>query len=348
MDEALRDASYVITTFQVGGLEGFRSDYEVPLSYGVDQCIGDTLGPGGIFRAQRSIPVMMDIAARMERLCPNALILQYVNPMAIVCWALGTTKARFVGLCHGVQTTMDLIAGYVGLPKEEIDFTAAGINHMSWFLRLQHKGRDLYPELRERFEDPAYYVNEKVRGEAFRHFGLFMTESTGHLSEYLPYFRKNERALSSYCDEPGFGGESGAYYKWCASWGRKYDGQDILAGESDALPERSIEYGSWVIEAETLGRTFKLTGNVINRGMIENLPQDCCAEGPIFVGPVGAAPDDRGAAAQPVRGAEPHQHQRPAARRRGGAVGRARAPHAGLRDGPADRRGAHAARDPRE
>lgn len=287
LDDALRDASYVITTFQVGGIEGFRSDTEVPLSYGVDQCIGDTLGPGGIFRAQRSIPVMMDVAARVEALCPKALILQYVNPMAMVCWALGTTKARFVGLCHGVQTTMDLIAGYLGLPKDEIDFTAAGINHMSWFLDLRHQGRDLYPDLRERFERPEYYVNEKVRGEAFRHFGYFMTESTGHLSEYLPYFRKNERALKTYCDEPGFGGETGAYYKWCASVGRKYDGQDILAGESAALPPRSIEYGSWVIEAERLGRPFKLTGNVINRGMIANLPEDCCAEGPLWVDRTG-------------------------------------------------------------
>ncbi len=287
LDEALRGADYVITTFQVGGLEGFRSDYEVPLSYGVDQCIGDTLGPGGIFRAQRSIPVMMDLAKRMETLCPGALILQYVNPMAMVCWALGTTKARFVGLCHGVQTTMDLIAGYLGVPKDEIDFTAAGINHMSWFLDLRHRGRDLYPELRDKFEQPEYYVNEKVRGEAFRHFGYFMTESTGHLSEYLPYFRKNRRAMESYCDEPGFGGETGAYYKWCASVGRKYDGHDILAGESAELPARSIEYGSWVIEAELLGRPFKLTGNVINRGMIENLPTDCCAEGPLYVDRTG-------------------------------------------------------------
>jgi alpha-galactosidase len=158
---------------------------------------------------------------------------------------------------------------------------------MSWFLELKHGGRDLYPELREKFERPEYYVNEKVRGEAFRHFGYFMTESTGHLSEYLPYFRKNRRALEGYCDEPGFGGESGAYYRWCEAVGRKYDGQDILAGESDTLPPRSIEYGSWVIEAEVMNRPFKLTGNVTNRGMIENLPPDCCAEGPLWVDRTG-------------------------------------------------------------
>jgi alpha-galactosidase len=284
---AVRDADYVITTFQVGGLEGFKSDYTIPLQFGVDQCIGDTLGPGGIFRALRSIPVMMDLAADMEELCPDAHLLQYVNPMAMLCWALGTTNVKFVGLCHGVQTTLDLISGYVDVPKEEIDFLCAGINHMGWFLDIRHEGRDLYPVLRERFEDPAYYVNEKVRGEVFRHFGYFMTESTGHLSEYLPYFRKNQAALDLYCDEPGFGGESGAYYYWCESVGHKYNEQDILAGESAELPPRSVEYGSYVIEALEMGRTFKLNGNVTNGGMITNLPADCCGEGPIYVDRTG-------------------------------------------------------------
>jgi alpha-galactosidase len=230
---------------------------------------------------------MIDLAKDMEELCPDAYILQYVNPMAMVCWALGTTNIKFVGLCHGVQTTLDLISGYIDVPKEEIDFLCAGINHMGWFLDIRHKGRDMYPLLRERFELPEYYVNEKVRGEAFRHFGYFMTESTGHLAEYLPYFRKNQKALDLYCDEPGFGGESGAYYYWCESVGDKYNEQDILAGESDALPSRSVEYGSYVIEALETGRTFKLNGNVINGGMITNLPADCCGEGPIYVDKTG-------------------------------------------------------------
>ena len=136
--------------------------------------------------------------------------------MAMCCWALGTVEGlRFVGLCHGVQTTMDLIASYTGHRKDEIDFVAAGINHMAWFLRLEKDGRDLYPLLKSNFEKPGFYANEKVRGEVMRHFGYFMTESTGHLSEYLPYFRKNRKALELYCDEPGFGGETGAYYHYC-------------------------------------------------------------------------------------------------------------------------------------
>jgi len=285
--EAVKDADYIIATFQIGGIKGFEYDYKIPLKYGVDQCIGDTLGPGGVFRSLRSIPVMLDLAKDMDELCPEAYLLNYVNPMAMVCWSLGTTSVKFVGLCHGVQTTMDLISGYVGVPKDEIDFICAGINHMAWFIKLEHNGKDLYPILRERFEKPEYYVNEKVRGEVFRHFGYFMTESTGHLAEYVPYFRKNKKALELYCDEPGFGGESGAYYYWCESVADKYNEQDILAGEPEELPSRSIEYGSYVIEALETGRTFKLNGNVINGGMITNLPPDCCAEGPMYVDRTG-------------------------------------------------------------
>jgi alpha-galactosidase len=285
--EAVKDADYVITTFQVGGVEAFEMDWRIPLKYGVDQCIADTGGPAGVFRALRSTPPMLDLAKDMQELCPDAFLLNYVNPMTAVCWALGTTGVKFVGLCHGVQTTMDLISGYVDVPKDEIDYLCAGINHMAWFLRIEHSGQDLYPLLRQRFEQPEYYVNEKVRGEALRQFDYFMTESTGHLSDYLPYFRRSQELLDLYCDEPAFGGESGAYYKYCKYVADKYASGDILADEPVELPSRSIEYGSYVIEAMETGRTFKLYGNVINGGMIANLPADCCAEGPIFVDKTG-------------------------------------------------------------
>jgi alpha-galactosidase len=189
---------------------------------------------------------------------------------------------EFVGLCHGVQTTLDLISGYVEVPKEDIDYLCAGINHMGWFLKIEKDGQDLYPILREKFEQPGYYVNEKVRGEVFRHFGYFMTESTGHLSEYVPWFRKNQKALDLYCDEPAFGGETGAYYNWCKAVAKKYEEKDILEGETPELPPRSVEYGSYIIEAIELRKTFKFNGNVRNDGMITNLPADCCAEGPMF------------------------------------------------------------------
>jgi alpha-galactosidase len=288
--DALGGADFVISTFQVGGVDAFGLDYGIPMKHGVDQCIGDTLGPGGVFRALRSIPVSIELAKDMTELCPRATLLNYVNPMAMVCWALGETGISFVGLCHGVQTTLDLISGYVDVPKEEIDYLCAGINHMAWFLRIEKGGKDLYPLLRERFEKPEYYVNEKVRGEVFRHFGYFMTESTGHLSEYVPWFRKNKGALELYCDEPSFGGETGAYYKWCASVAKKYAARDVLAGEPADLPPRSIEYGSYIIEAIETGRIFSFNGNVRNNGMIRNLPEDCCAEGPIFADGSGLHP----------------------------------------------------------
>ncbi|GGD53836.1 alpha-galactosidase [Paenibacillus nasutitermitis] len=285
--EALKGADYVICTFQVGGVAAFEMDYKIPLQYGVDQCIGDTLGPGGIFRALRSIPVILDVAREMEELCPDALLLNYVNPMAMICWALGETKVKFVGLCHGVQTTLDLIAGYTNVPKAEIDYVSAGINHMGWFLKLEHEGKDLYPLLREKFEQPEFYVNEKVRGEVFRHFGYFMTESTGHLSEYVPWFRKNERELALYCDEPAFGGESGAAYAWSAYVADKYNQPNIMDNEPTKLPARSVEYCAYIIEALETGKPFAFNGNVRNDGMIANLPHDCCAEGPIYADRTG-------------------------------------------------------------
>jgi len=289
--EALRDADYVIVMIQVGGVEGFRVDYEIPMKYGVDQCIGDTLGPGGVFRAARHIWALMDIAEDMRELCPNALLLNYANPMAMCCWALGTVEGlRFVGLCHGVQTTMDLIASYTERPKDEIDFISAGINHMGWFLKLEHKGEDLYPILKAHFEKPEYYVNEKVRGETMRHFGYFMTESTGHLSEYLPYFRKNQKALDLYCDEPSFGGETGAYYNYCADLADKFSKMDPLSIETTELQPRSAEYASHILEAHETGVAFRLSGNVRNDGYITNLPNGCCVEVPTYVDRLGLHP----------------------------------------------------------
>ena len=286
--EALKDADYVVVMIQAGGVEEFRQDYEIPLKYGVDQCIGDTMGPGGVFRALRHIPALLEIANDMRELCPKAILFNYANPMAMCCWALGRVEGlQFVGLCHGVQTTMDLIASYTGVPKEEIDYLCAGINHMGWFLRLENNGRDLYPLLKENFEKPGYYVNEKVRAEVMRHFGYFMTESTGHLSEYLPYFRKNKKALDLYCDEPAFGGETGAYYKYCAMLAEKFAKTDPLSIESTELGPRSAEYCSHIIEARETGVPFRFNGNIRNDGYISNLPQGCCVEVPIYADRTG-------------------------------------------------------------
>ena len=289
--KALAGADYVVVMIQAGGVDVFQADYEIPLKYGVDQCIGDTMNPGGIFRALRHIPALLEITRDMQELCPNAILFNYANPMAMCCWALGRVPGlQFVGLCHGVQTTMDLIASYTGVPKNEIDFVAAGINHMAWFLKLEKDGKDLYPKFKANFEKPGFYVNEKVRGEVMRHFGYFMTESTGHLSEYLPYFRKNRNALDLYCDEPAFGGETGAYYKYCRMLADKFTTMDPLSIESTKLGPRSAEYCSHIIEAKEMGNIFRLNGNIRNDGFITNLPNGCCVEVPIYVDRMGLHP----------------------------------------------------------
>ena len=294
--EAIKDADFVVVMIQVGGVEAFKIDYEIPMKYGVDQCIADSLGPGGVFRGLRTIPLLAEIAADMESLAkPGAIMLQYANPMAGNCLALGmATEAPFTGLCHGVQTTLDLIAGYCEVPKEEIQYVCGGINHMDWFLELSHGGKDLYPKLREVFEKPEYYKNEKVRGEVFRHFGYFMTESTGHLSEYLPWFRKNQQALDRYCDEPGFGGETGAYYNYCNALADKYAEHDPLEYESAKVEGRSVEYCSYIVEAVATGQPFRFMGNVRNDGYISNLPDGCCVEVPTFADDTGIHPTSIG------------------------------------------------------
>ncbi|MDD4890629.1 MAG: alpha-galactosidase [Phycisphaerae bacterium] len=291
--EAIRGADYVIVTIQVGGTDAFKLDYEIPLKFGVDQCIGDSLGPGGVFRALRSIPALAEIARDMAELAPKAILLNYANPMGANCLALGRLgNVPYIGLCHGVQTTLDLIAGYVGVPKDQISFLAAGINHMAWFLQLHDKrtGADLYPTLRANMEKPEYYVNEKVRGEVMRQFGYFMTESTGHLSEYLPWFRSSKRALELYCDQPGFGGASGAYVGYCSMLEQKYQGVDYLKFESPKITRRSVEYCSYILEAAQTDVPFRLNGNVRNDGYITNLPAGCCVEVPVFVDRLGLHP----------------------------------------------------------
>ena len=292
--EALDGADYVINMIQVGGVDAFRHDYEIPLKYGVDQCIADSLGPGGIFRLLRTAPVLMDMVRDMEELCPGALLLNYTNPMGGCCSLISrvTDKVRSIGLCHGVQTTMDLVAGYLGLPKDQVEYTCAGINHMAWFLSFRDRetGEDLYPKFRELCERPEYYVNEKVRCEVMRQFGYFMTESTGHLSEYVPWFRSSKKALDTYCDEPAFGGESGAYYNFSRMLADKYAGVNYLDTEDDTLGRRSNEYCSHILEAHWTDRPFRLQGNVENHGYITNLPDGACVEVPVFVDGQGIHP----------------------------------------------------------
>lgn len=289
--EALKDADFVILIFYIGGNRAYAYDVEIPIKYGVKQCIGDSMGPGGVFSLLRQVPVMLEIGKEVKELCPDAYVLNYVNPMGAMCTALNRgTDMKVVGLCHGVQTTMDLISAYTGIPKDEIDYVNAGINHMDWFLKLEHKGKDLYPILKENMEKPEYFKNEKVRGEVMRQCGYFMTESSGHLSEYLPWFRKNQMALDTYCDEPMFGGETGAYLKFKRMIQEKFKNTDVLSIESGELEPRSKEYCSYIMEAIITGEPFKFSGNVPNQGYITNLPSTATVEVPVYVDKQGYHP----------------------------------------------------------
>jgi alpha-galactosidase len=266
----------------------------LPGAHGVDQAIGDTLGPGGVFRAQRTIPVVLEIARDMEELCPDAVLLNYTNPMAMVCLALGReSPVTCVGICHGIQTTLGLIAGFTGVAKERIDFLCAGINHMAWFLRIREGERDLYPVLRANIERPEYYLSDKVRCEVMRHFGYFMTESTEHLSEYLPWFRKREDLRDRYLDTRSYG-MSRPVLKSERARRLAASPLDLLELETGELEPRSPEYCSHILEALERGRRFCFNGNVMNRGLIENLPADCCVEVPVVAGAQGLSPEPVG------------------------------------------------------
>src|SRR5215218_4624656 len=194
--EAVRGADYVVTTFQQGGLDAYALDIEIPQRYGVEQCVGDTLGPGGVFRALRTIPVLIDLCDDMDELAPDALLLNYVNPMAANCWAVDLATGRpCVGLCHSVQDTSKMLAEWVGVPYTEVSFLCAGINHQAFFLNFRHGKEDLYPAIRKEAEKEEVRGREPVRIELMEHFGYFVTESSGHASEYSPYFRKSEHMV---------------------------------------------------------------------------------------------------------------------------------------------------------
>src|SRR5687768_9088984 len=184
--EAVTGAGYVVTTFQQGGLDAYRSDIEIPRRYGVEQCVGDTLGPGGVFRALRTIPVLLDLCRDMDEAAPDALLLNYVNSMAPNCWAVDAATGRpQVGLCHSVQDTSEMLAEWAGVPYKEVTYLCAGINHQAFFLRFDRKGEDLYPAIREAARQEDVRGREPVRIELMEHFGYFVTESSGHASEYV-------------------------------------------------------------------------------------------------------------------------------------------------------------------
>ncbi len=280
----LADADVVITSVSVGGGaywgEPFASEILIPRRYGVDQRVGDTVGPGGVFRFLRTGPVQLEFCRDMERLCPDALMLNYTNPMAMLTWLHSVgSSIHNVGLCHSVQGTTRKLARWIGAPYEGVSYLVAGINHQSWVLRFRHDGQDAYPRLREAIEDPEVYSSDPVRCEMMKHFGYFVTESSGHNSEYVPYFRRTPELRKRYgLDQMEVRMEPRRRRAWMADTGASLD-------RGAAVPElkRSHEYASDIIEAYLLNRPFRFNGNMMNHGLIGNLPPGCCVEVPCMV-----------------------------------------------------------------
>jgi len=297
--QAIEGSDYVITTFQQGGLDAYKLDIEIPQQYGVEQCVGDTLGPGGVFRALRTIPILIDICSEIDQFASDALLLNYVNPMAANCWAIAAgTGLPHVGLCHSVQGTSELLAEWIKTPYDEVIFFCAGINHQAFFLEFRTKEEDLYPKVFAAVEDPAIYGQEPVRIDLLKYFGYFVTESSGHASEYAPYFRKSAKMVNNDL-VPRFTdpvndwfefGRTGGYLRHCFDRVQKFQQEYDSILQEELTSERTHEYGARIIEAIETNRPITINGNIPNNDLIDNLPAGCCVEVPCLVDANGIQP----------------------------------------------------------
>ena len=300
--EALRGADIVLTTILAGSTEVWRHDIEIPKKYGVDINVGDTRGPSGIFRFLRTLPPMMDIVRDMERVCPQAILLNYTNPMAMLVSAI--QKQTFIsttGLCHSVQGTAMMLAEWIGAPYSEIDYLCAGINHQAWYLEYKWKGQDAYPLIHKAItERPEIYAEEQVRNEMYLALGKYVTESSGHNSEYNWWFRKRPDLIEKYCTH-GTGWNPGTYAYILKEYQHNEATWKDQVTERLARPlvaadlQREHEYAAYIINALKGGEPFKFNGNVQNTGLISNLPQSACVEVPVLVDRAGFHPMQVGA-----------------------------------------------------
>ena len=300
--EALTGANVVLITILAGGTEVWRHDIEIPKQFGVDTCVGDTRGPSGIFRFLRTLPPMLEIVRDMEKFCPQAVLLNYTNPMATLCGALQrSTFIPVTGLCHSVQGSAEMLAGWIGAPVDEITYRCAGINHQAWYLEFKWNGQDAYPLIHKAVtQRPEIYNEEIVRNEIYLHLGYYVTESSGHNSEYNWWFRKRPDLIEKYCTT-GTGWNPGEYayilkeYQHTeATW------KETVRHRLDAplTPEdtrRGGEYAASIINALMGGAMYKFNGNVPNTRLLADLPQGACVEVPVLVDKAGFHPIHVGA-----------------------------------------------------
>ena len=287
--EALRDAKYVINAIQVGGYKPCTvTDFEIPKKYGLRQTIGDTIGIGGIFRGLRTIPVMLEFAKDMAQVCPNAWLLNYTNPMSILTLAMAkATNIKTVGLCHSVQVCVPHLLRDLGIEKDNIQWKIAGINHMAWLLEVTSNGIDIYPEIKEAATKLKTPHNNMIRMKIMKEFGYYVTESSEHTAEYMPYFIKEKypELIEKYnipLDE---------YPRRCIEQINKWEEQRIKHKKNENITHiRSNEYGSYIMEAMENNIPYTIGGNVLNTGLIPNLPSDCIVEVPCLVNRSGINP----------------------------------------------------------
>lgn len=294
--EALKGADAVLVTILAGGTEVWKHDILIPKTYGVDINVGDTRGVAGIFRALRTIPVMVSIAKDMEIYCPDAIMLNYTNPMAMLCRAMQRESfVKITGLCHSVQGTSEMLARWIGAPYEEITYTCAGINHQAFYLTYEWNGKDAYPLIHKAItENPEIYNEEQVRNEMYLALDYYVTESSGHNSEYNWWFRKRPDLIEKYCTH-GTGWNPGEYAYILKEYTRrdsdwKEDAKAWFAKETPISLERGHEYAAYIINAWKGGEIFKFNGNLPNTKLIDNLPDGVCVEVPTYVDRTGFHP----------------------------------------------------------
>lgn len=287
--ELLDGADFVVTSVAVGGPSywgyPFAHEINIPAKYGVDQSVADTIGPGGVFRFLRTAPVQLDFCRDIERLCPDALLLNHTNPMAMLTWLHSSaSNVRNVGLCHSVQGTTKQLAGYCGIDYDEVSYWVAGINHQAWVLEFRRNGRDAYPLLREAMADAETFAKDPVRFEMMKHFGYFVTESSHHNSEYLPYFRQTQDIRERFgLKSRTVAMEAPRKRAWL-----KDTGADEK-GPVGAL-QRSHEYTTGIMEAVVTDTAYRFNGNVTNDSLVTNLPDGCCVEVPCLADRRGVHP----------------------------------------------------------
>lgn len=296
--EALPGADGILCTIQVGGWEALKDELGIPSRYGIEAAIGDTRGVWGFFCYLRTIQAIVDIAKDVQELCPDAVFLNYTNPMAMICRTVQTLfpKLHFIGLCHSVQETIMLLAKWLQVTPRDMTYTCAGLNHTAFYLELKCKGQDAYPMLRKIVDDPEIYRTERVRIEMFKHLGYFVTESSYHNSEYNGWFRKRDDLMMQYCPPVNFDGTPGEYMSKRIQDGGFLRGRsrmDMLEkwfGEEITL-DRGHEFASYIFNAcFGDGTPFEFNGNVRNFGLIDNLPQGACVEVPILADHNGLKP----------------------------------------------------------